>query len=153
MKPWQLLLLITGVLILSKSAPRGIRNNNPMNIRENHLVDFDWVGEHQVDLDKEFEEFESPVMGIRAGTKVLMTYRNKHGIDTITGIINRWAPPSENDTDAYIQSVAQRLGYDANEPLPLAAYSNLVEAIIHHENGQQPYSRNQIEQGVRLGIA
>jgi len=156
MRPLVPLLLIIGVwLLMTKSTgnaslPRGIRNHNPMNIRENHQSDFDWVGEHEKDLDKDFEEFSSPEYGIRAGVRILNTYQTKYGLNTIEGIINRWAPPNENDTESYINSVAHGLGISADAPISTALIPELVKAIIYHENGLQPYSDETIYAGVAL---
>lgn len=120
--------------------PRGIRNNNPGNIR--------WGDEWQglVDkiqrTDKSFCQFTSPEFGIRAKIIILRNYQSKYGLKTITGIIKRWAPPNENDTKAYIRSVAQATGTDADKPIDLTDSRKLfplLQAIIRHENGTQPY--------------
>ncbi len=129
--------------------PRGIRNNNPGNIRENQRVDYDWEGEASGDYDSEFEEFESPEYGIRAMVRIFKSYRNR-GIDTVAGIISTWAPPSENNTGDYIDAVASKLGVEAHTPISESYYPGLVAAIIHHENGQQPYDMATIEQGIAL---
>ncbi len=151
--------LILGVyFMLNTAKPRGIRNNNPLNIRENDKVDYDWVGESLFDSDADFEEFSSPVYGIRAAARVLKNYRNKYNLNTVTGIITRWAPPKndagefENDTQAYIDSVAGKVGIDANEPLAEVDYTRLISAMIYHENGQQPYSVDEIQQGFEMGF-
>ncbi|QYK03124.1 hypothetical protein [Shewanella psychrotolerans] len=156
MRPFIPFLLVIGIwLIMTKSTgdatvARGIRNNNPLNIRENENVDYEWIGEHEQDLDPQFEEFESPEYGIRAAARLLNTYRTKHGLNTINGIISRWAPRSENETDSYIASVAQKVGIDANEPLPLDQIPALIKAMIYHENGSQPYSDEIIIKGVAM---
>ena len=138
--------------MLNTAKPRGIRNNNPMNIRENHKVDYDWVGESLFDSDLDFEEFVSPVYGIRAAARILKNYRDKYDLNTVSGIINRWAPPTENDTQAYIKSVADKVGVNANEPLTEVDYTRLISAMIYHENGQQPYSVDEIQQGFEMGF-
>ena len=138
------------------SAPRGIRNNNPGNIRENQRVDYDWVGESLVDSDLDFEEFSMPVYGIRAIARILKTYRTKYGINTIAGIISKWAPPTgdsgefENDTQSYINSVSKRVGLLPNAPVDDLHIPDIIDAIIYHENGQQPYTTAMIYQGVAL---
>lgn len=154
--PYYSYLLALGALFImikltgDSSTPRGIRNNNPMNIRENKHSDFDWVGEHDKDIDKAFEEFISPEHGIRAGVRILNTYQRKYGLNTISGIIERWAPPSENNTESYIRSVSRRLGIGANEVISPAHIPELVKAIIYHENGKQPYSDEVIFNGVAM---
>jgi hypothetical protein len=145
--------LIIGVyFMLNTAKPRGIRNNNPLNIRENHKVDYDWVGESLFDKDLDFEEFVSPVYGIRAAARILKNYRDKYDLNTVSGIINRWAPPIENDTQAYIESVADKVGINAHEPLAEVDYTRLISAMIYHENGQQPYSVDEIQQGFEMGF-
>jgi len=120
--------------------PRGIRNNNPGNIR--------WGDEWQglvpkfQRTDKSFCQFIAPEYGIRAMIVILCNYQSKYGLRTITGIIRRWAPPNENDTQAYIDSVAQATGTNADRPLDLTDSRKLfplLQAIISHENGTQPY--------------
>ncbi|ARF50804.1 structural protein [Pantoea stewartii subsp. stewartii DC283] len=122
------------------SNSRGIRNNNPGNIRWGD----DWKGlvpEGQR-TDKSFCQFKAPEFGIRAMIIILRNYQSKYGLKTITGIIKRWAPPNENDTQAYIRSVAQATGTDADKPIDLMDSRKLfplLQAIIKHENGTQPY--------------
>lgn len=146
-------LIITGVYMLAQNQPRGIRNNNPLNIRENQAVDYDWLGEHELDLDSEFEEFETPVHGIRAGARILRNYRDIHGLNTVSGIINRWAPTIENDTQSYIDSVSSKIGVSPNQLLDNEIYPELIAAMIYHENGAQPYSMEQINEGFVMGFA
>jgi hypothetical protein len=129
------------------TEPRGLRNNNPGNIDRQPGVT--WQGQHPEQTDPRFVRFVSPVWGIRAMAKVLLTYQHRRRaadgspIDTVQDIINRWAPPSENDTDAYVRAVALAVGVepkqviDVNDP---AIMLPLLRAIIHHENGTQPYS-------------
>ena len=129
--------------------PRGIRNNNPGNIRKSVAV---WLGE--VDgQDDAFETFDTPEHGIRALAKILLNYQRKRKLRTISQIISRWAPPSENDTTAYEQTVADGVGVGINDVLDLEnsiVLDSLVKAIIQHENGQQPYSDSMIGIGVSL---
>ncbi|MDF2861335.1 MAG: hypothetical protein K0S02_1607 [Achromobacter mucicolens] len=133
------------------NAPRGIRNNNPGNIQKG--VGF--AGEVEGN-DSRFATFESPEAGIRATARNLLTYQRQHGLDTVQDIVNRWAPPSENDTNAYVQEVARALGVDAGERLDLSDPSTLerlTTAIIRHENGMQPYTAEQLAEGVGAALA
>lgn len=113
--------------------PRGIRNNNPGNIRMSGSA---WVG--KVGNDGEFEIFDKMENGVRALTILVSNYYYRHGIKTIRGIINRYAPPTENATDSYVNHVAEKAGVNPDEPLPaLEPYlRDIVEAIIYHENGR-----------------
>lgn len=131
---------------------REIRLNNPMGLKksEDHFK-----GEVQPSTDTVFKQFLTEVDGIRAGAKVLLTYYHIHALITIAGIVNRWAPGSENDTDSYIADVAHHMGYTANEMIDLdkpAVLENLVAAIIYHENGQNLDSLL-IKDGVMLAYA
>lgn len=131
------------------SLPRGIRNNNPLNIRENDRTDWDWQGEALVDTDSEFEVFTTPEYGIRAATRVLMSYRRR-GIVKLSDIVATWAPPNENDTPAYVASVAKQTGFNAYQEITAEHYPDLLSAMIYHENGLQPYSETTIRNGVAL---
>lgn len=132
------------------STPRGIRNNNPGNIRRSADP---WQGLARDQNDDAFFQFAEPKWGIRALARVLISYQDKHGLRTVRAIISRWAPPVENKTSSYIDHVARRLGVGADDPLDVHDYRvlrGLVEAIISHENGQQPYTDAQIDAGLVL---
>lgn len=81
--------------------PRGIRNNNPLNIRKGAR----WRGLRDFATDKEFCEFQTMAFGFRAAFRTLITYYTKHDCKTLEKIIDRWAPPVENDTFSYINRV------------------------------------------------
>lgn len=98
-----------------QKTPRGIRNNNPLNIRKGN----DWQGERHPQTDHAFEEFESMEMGLRAGFKVLQSYVKKR-IDTPSAIIARWAPTNENNTKAYLDYVCKRARLYPHEKLKFA---------------------------------
>ena len=130
-------------------TPRGIRNFNPGNIR----LGQQWQGLAPKQTDPVFCQFASPEYGIRAIAKIMQTYRDVYHLHTVQGIIGRWAPPNENDTPAYVQSVAHQMGVAPADRIDTNVQSvmcSLVKAIIQHENGQQPYSDQQIEQGVQM---
>jgi hypothetical protein len=98
---------------------RGIRNNNPGNIE---LGQSRWQGEVPGN-DPRFATFDSPEAGIRAMGKNLLTYRNEYGIDTVEGIVSRWANPKENgqiNTDRYIAAVAKALGVKPDERIDVS---------------------------------
>ena len=120
--------------------PRGIRNNNPGNIR---LGASRWQGQKHIQKDTEFVEFEKPEDGIRALMKLLQNYQRKYGLDTVESLINRYAPPHENATDHYIHHVCKKLKVRRRDVLSLenkALLCLLAKAIIHHENGAPPPS-------------
>jgi hypothetical protein len=132
--------------------PRGVRLNNPGNIRKGTTQ---WRGKIAGD-DPDFETFISPKYGIRAIAKTLLSYQDKYGIRTVADAINRWAPPVENDTQAYINHVAAKLGVRPYEPLDFhreAILLPLVMAIIRHENGEQPYDAETLKDAVQDALA
>lgn len=144
---------------------RGVRNNNPGNIDFNPRNA--WQGQLGLELGvlkPRFARFDTPENGIRALGKLLLAYRGKDGmlgvgglgIDTVREIINRWAPGSENDTEAYIGAVAKALGVQPNQVIDVrlpATLRGLVVAIIRHENGGVPYQGAVIDEGVRRALA
>ena len=121
--------------------PRGIRNNNPLNIRKGN----NWKGERHPQKDKSFEEFETMTMGIRAGFKILKNYVTGYGghsvkFDTVDKIVRRWAPPTENATQKYIDFVAKEMGISPSQPISWRDKSkmvDLVNAMIFVECGQR----------------
>ncbi|EMJ4547592.1 hypothetical protein R5R04_003688 [Klebsiella aerogenes] len=135
----------------SAVGPRGVRNNNPGNLEASSSNP--WVG--QTGSDGRFAKFETPEHGIRALGRNLLSYQHQ-GIDTVSDIINRWAPPSDNnDTAAYIKSVCAQLGVKADQPLDASnpdTLQALCAAIIKHENGSQPYSNEQLSTGVSAAL-
>lgn len=132
------------------TAPRGIRNNNPGNIRKS---DDKWQGLSDVQDDEAFFRFKDPVYGIRALARVLITYQDNYDLRTINQLIGRWAPTNENNTGAYQRSVADSMTRNPNETLDMHDFDDLkglVEGIILHENGIQPYTQDQIIKALTL---
>lgn len=125
---------------MDKKLPRGIRNNNPLNIRKGN----NWQGEVTNPTDKEFEQFVSMQMGIRAGFKILKNYMTGYGfrvkpLTNIHDIIHRWAPPNENNCKAYIDSVCRFSGLHEYERLQFSDRNKmlaLVDGMIRVECGQ-----------------
>lgn len=98
---------------MKKQVPRGIRNNNPLNIRIGNT----WLGERQNPTDPAFEEFVSIEYGYRAAFCILRRYIRRYKRKTITDIISTWAPPSENATQRYIDFVANKMGIAPDVPI------------------------------------
>lgn len=118
------------------SIPRGIRNNNPLNIR----VGNNWKGEVTNPSDKSFEQFQTMSDGCRAGFKLLFKYVNKYKLNTIELIIKRWAPPSENNTQKYIERVCEYTGLRRNQPIDIHnadMMSKLFQGMAIVENGRK----------------
>lgn len=125
------------------ALPRGVRNLNPGNIRRSKIK---WKGKVENPTDPDFEQFVSAEMGIRAIARDLLT-GYKRGEDTVEEIITAWAPQAENDTRAYVAAICKALGCRPDQQIDVDDYSvmaPLVKAIIKHENGQQPYTDEQI---------
>lgn len=117
-------------------TPRGIRNNNPLNIRIGNA----WLGEVANPTDKEFEQFTSLRWGLRAGFILLKRYINRYHLNSIRLIVSRWAPSSENNTEAYIRRVSALTGFDADEVISFESKMQmcaLVEAMCLVECGCQ----------------
>jgi hypothetical protein len=127
--------------------PIGVRNNNPGNIKQSPAT---WDG--AVDGGEGgFVKFDTPESGVAAMGRNLLTYQDKHGLNTVGGIINRWAPPSENDSAGYAAIVAKRLGVSPDQEIDLrnpATMQGMIEAMIKVENGKAPYGRDVIGSGV-----
>lgn len=141
----------------TKQEPRGLRNNNPGNLDRTGTV---WRGEDRsaaaLASEKRFCVFETPQAGFRALAKTLLTYQNKHGLRTVRDMINRWAPPVENNTEAYIAQVAREVGVGSREIVSLSRQvplQRMVTAIARHENGGLFWSEAVIEAGVRQALA
>lgn len=94
--------------------PRGIRNNNPLNIR---LSTNKWQGKITPSTDTQFEQFETVEYGIRAAFIILRTYIRKYGVQTITQLISRFAPATENNVTDYVNRVCDLSKTSLNEPL------------------------------------
>ena len=134
------------------NSPRGVRNNNPGNIERSAIA---WQGE-VAGNDPRFATFETPEAGVRALAKNLIAYHDRHGLNTVDGIINRWAPPGENRTSSYAQAVARELGVKPGDPIDVrdpAILNRLTTAIIRHENGSQPYPAATIQTGVEAALS
>lgn len=129
------------------SVPRGIRNNNPLNIRKGN----DWNGETALSLDSEFETFKNPTYGFRAAAKLIRNYYHKYNLTTIRDIISRWAPPNENNTESYINKVASAVGVNPNSDVDIDdVLPELLQAMAHHENGGNYYNLLMIKAGIQL---
>ncbi|WP_230479588.1 lytic transglycosylase [Izhakiella capsodis] len=130
-------------------APRGIRNNNPGNLN--------FVGQKGAEIEKtggRFARFQTPFDGLRAMSRQLTLYAGR-GINTIEKIINKWAPGNENNTGAYIKAISQQLGIAPDALLNLhnpKIMSSLMDGIVQHENGRNPYSSELISRAAVAGM-
>jgi hypothetical protein len=114
--------------------PRGIRNNNPGNLRDSGSA---WQGKIGVD-DKKFVRFSDMDFGIRASVLNMLTAINKHKATSVRKLITRWAPAFENNTAAYISAVAKNTPISADETINVSdkhTVAALMASIFKHENG------------------
>lgn len=135
------------------SDPRGIRNNNPGNLN--------YVGQNGATKEGgpngRFAVFQTAEAGLQALADQLRRYGSR-GINSVRAIISKFAPASENNTQAYINSVSRGLGIGSDSALDLndpRILQGLMGAIIRVENGKNPYSAEQIASasGVRAASA
>lgn len=118
-----------------RAMSRGLQNCNPGNIRQSKVR---YKGEVRPSRDSAFKQFESLAWGYRAIFVLLDTYRIRYGLDTIRGMISRWAPPSENHTETYIRAVADAVGIPDGQPLDTRDRTTMLRmaaAVSRVENG------------------
>ncbi len=117
---------------------RGLRNCNPLNIRKGRDQ---WQGQAEKQTDSAFVVFKSMAWGWRAAFKLLTrTYYHKYRLYTIRMIIQKWAPPHENNTEAYISNVSRLTGIPPDEPIGIpmespARWMMVAAAMAIQENG------------------
>jgi hypothetical protein len=148
------------------TLPRGIRSNNPGNIRVGDpwqgLMPRDQMNDAQK-REKEFCVFSEPKWGIRALCRLLIAYKDKHKLDTVSKIITRWAPPNgkvgsktyTQNTAGYIAHVCSMTGFGPDEKVDVYRFEvirPLSIAIMKHETGLKdlPYDDDTINEGIRL---
>ena len=126
------------------SESRGLRNNNPLNIRKSNVK---YNGEVASD-DKSFKKFSSLAYGYRAAFRILKTYYFRYNLITISAIINRWAPTNENDTSSYISTVSNKTGISKSKALKWSSeeFVPVVAAMSYVENGK-PADMNAVKEG------
>ena len=105
--------------------PRGIRNNNPLNIRRG----CNWLGLSKHQTDPAFCQFDSMTYGLRAGLIIIRTYMQKYKLTSIHAIVSRWAPPSENNTDAYVKSVSSTMKMHALQTFDFSDRGRIVALV------------------------
>ncbi len=121
---------------VKRQIPRGIRNNNPLNLR----VGNNWKGEVSQPTDHTFEQFTEMKWGVRAAFIVLRNYIKRHKLNTVRKIITRWAPANENNTARYIEVACQRAHFQSAEPISWYNTCQMIALLLgmcYVENGQE----------------
>ena len=148
--------------MIEPTQTRGYLNNDPGNMDRGEPP---WNGEIrniadcQNDVQRaelthgRFCVFVDAKHGIRAMDKNLKAYHTNLGCSTIRDYINRWAPPNENNTAAYIKRVADSLGVDPDERIDIfdtAVMAALIDGIIRVECAGMPYTGTEIADGIAI---
>lgn len=149
---------VTAQRISDALTPRGLRNNNPLNLRRTSIP---WRGkvatpERAVELgmrwDPDYELFEHPAFGVRAAAKDIRNDYYRDGLRTVAKLIGEFAPSSDNNpTDVYAANVARAIGVDPDQPFELE--QNIVamfQAMILQENGRNPFTPAELAEWVNL---
>lgn len=134
--------------------PLGLRNFNPANIEFGAYARSQ--GSTRVGDGGRFAYFDSMREGVSAAARLLILYQDNHHINTIRGIVNRWAPGVENDVDAYIKHVCNITECTADAKLQLRDSDTLFWlclAIFEHENGKAAVAANVSDEDIDAGVA
>ena len=119
---------------------RGLRNNNPGNIRRSRVR---YKGEVRPSRDPDFKEFSTMAYGYRAVFVLLDTYRSRYGLTTIRQMLNRYAPPTENFTEGYVRFVADSSGVMPDEVVDTRSEKDMIPIVA---------AMSKIENGVAANI-
>ena len=137
----------------------GVKLCNPLNIKRatatGASADVDWRGLHPLQSHHVFVRFIEPLYGFRAGSRILFNYGAKHGIATLRGLIERFAPSSENNVDTYVSTVVYLSGITPSEEIDLTDMTTqlrLIKGMTAVEIGRaHPYREAQMIDGILLG--
>lgn len=124
-----------GKTFLNNSQSRGLRNNNPGNLRRTSIQ---WEGKvpFEQSNDNDFEQFWDIEWGLRAMMMDIKNDINK-GLNTVTKLIAQYAPPSENNTAVYINNLVSWTGFGSNQVLTSneVVVKTMAKAIVRMELG------------------
>lgn len=124
-------------MMKKNELPRGLRNNNPGNIRKSNEV---FQGEVIIGKDRDFKQFKSMAYGYRVIFRILLNYEKLYKLTTIRKIIGRWAPENENNTSAYIYLVSSYSGIPVDERIDFTDREQMIQIIAGMskvENGRE----------------
>jgi hypothetical protein len=126
-----------------KNLPRGLRNNNPGNLRISNIK---WQGKvpNNLNTDKSFEQFNTIHYGIRAMITDVANDITIKKLNTLTKLINSYAPPTENDTINYINFVSKQTNLQPNQLINITPdlLAKIVKSKILIENGANVINKN-----------
>lgn len=131
---------------------RGERCRNPGNLDRTRDQ---WIGQSATQTDSRFVQFDSAHDGIRALARVLLNYFRKYRLQTVHAIVSRYAPMTENDTQAYVNFVAAALQTLPHAVIDVAdpnVLHPLVRAIIRFENGRCVYDDDLIHEAIMAAL-
>lgn len=126
--------------------PLNVRNNNPLNIRFNEFND--WDG--QTGSSGGFSVFESPEYGFRAAYRLISTYQTRYNLHSVSDIVSRWAPESENHTQGYIDYIAGKLNKWDWTPVRREEMPALLYWMAEFEGANGAFTYEQINAGIEL---
>ena len=109
--------------------------NNPLNIRKSSVK---FLGE--IESTNAFKDFINREFGYRQAFRNINAYITQYKVDTLEGIINRWAPPTENDTEGYIQFVTNKTNFKRDK-IFIKSDADLIDLVYGMswiENGIKP---------------
>jgi hypothetical protein len=141
-------------MVAMVTTPRGIRSFNPGNIEYGPFT----RGMGATGSDGRFATFATMVEGVCALARLLIVYYDKpfaNKIDTVREVIERWAPSSENDTNAYVMAVCKLCEVGPDDILNLREYNTLYWltcAIGEHECGHRAFSDNVTDADLDAGV-
>lgn len=126
--------LRTNFKFVKINGTRGVRNNNPLNIKYSKFNN--WLGKiYNNKKDFDFEEFVDVIYGFRAGYKILITYRERYNAKTIEDIMYRFSPPNENNTEDIITKMEYKMGVKRDSYICLSSYPALLQNMALIESG------------------
>lgn len=139
---------------VQRSMTRGERNHNPLNIRRSPGTR--WLGQCPRQYDREFVQFQSDLFGFRAAFRILRTYIRLQQLDTLRGIIYRWAPPEDgNNTESYVATVSRLSDVPAGRHIAFEDEEVLVAivaAMARVESGMRDVDADLLRKAYRLAM-
>jgi hypothetical protein len=142
--------IAAGILLAAygvyKMPNRNVRNNNPLNVRHNPANEWDGM----TGDDGAFVTFKTPQYGFRAAYKIIKKYQGSYGLTSISDIVKRWAPATENHTQGYIDYLAEKLDKWTWTEIDESEMPELLFYMAEFEGAKGAFTLNQINEGIAL---